>query len=249
MSENIQFAYRRHLRRMTQCRKYVPVIECKVCGGRSGIRLRCNSRWCQSCSIVYAKRLQEKYSVVLKQYRKIYTLKLLTLTLAHNGSVKQRVERIKHAWKALWNEIKTPSSGALVVIELGLGNHVHIHAIVHIPYISVYDLSRRWHNITGDSKVVHIQKVYNDQGALRYLLKYLFKGIATMPSEEQFRAFHNSRRLWTSGVFFGFKVRVRLQSICGECASVDCIKLVFDDVDDRWLSIGLVIYRILIDSS
>jgi len=53
--------------------------------------------------------------------------------------------------------------------------HVHIHMIADTPYIPQDKLSEAWHDITGNSYVVHIREINNAEKASKEIAKYVVK--------------------------------------------------------------------------
>lgn len=96
-----------------------------------------------------------------------------------------------------------------------------MHVLVHGRYISQRSLSRIWHEVTGDSFVVHITKVRGLDAALAEVLKYVTKGI-TGASDPFYlamvhMAFRRRRCLVTRGIFYNVHLRVLDRLSCGYC--------------------------------
>jgi len=65
--------------------------------------------------------------------------------------------------------------------DLGYCN-LHLHAIIDGPYMCQDTLSKVWHDITGDSYIVHIESCPDAHYALRYMTKHLAKMPSGLPS-------------------------------------------------------------------
>jgi hypothetical protein len=71
--------------------------------------------------------------------------------------------------RQLWVRLGPRVRGGFYAIEpihKGRGWHVHIHAILDADYLPQAELSRLWHEITGDAYIVDIRRVFSPQGAL-----------------------------------------------------------------------------------
>lgn len=113
--------------------------------------------------------------------------------------------------------------GGLYAIEIkndGQGWNIHIHVLADCEYIAQPVLSSLWNDIAG-APVVDIKKA--DQGAVKYILKYVFKP----PHVEGIEAFQTyietvkDMRLYsTFGSLYDFKPQEREFS-CPECGGTD----------------------------
>jgi hypothetical protein len=116
-------------------------------------------------------------------------------------------------------------SGAIAIVELGSrNNNLHLHAFTYGPYIPQRKLSSTWNKITGDSYVVHIEKVRSPKQASNYVLKY----IAKPPGRDSYHdlasysmAIKGSRRLRTIGIFYNAikRIKEKIDFACPYCRS------------------------------
>jgi hypothetical protein len=154
-----------------------------------------------------------------------YTLKLLTLTLAHNGTMADRVIRIKQCFNRLWRTefAGALNAGALIVIEISGSEHVHLHALVYGPFKNTYDLSAKWKEITGDSFILKYEVLRKGSRiGIRYVLKYLSKGLASEDEQtlaDKFDAMSKQRRIWTKGIFYNPRSTYRVVTVCPWCVT------------------------------
>ena len=144
--------------------------------GRRLITLRCGDRTCSFCRVKDYYRLLEKYAPAL---REIHRPKLITLTLVNYPDLtRDGVSHLRQCMKALFERLEGIIRGGLYAIEAtnrGRGWHVHVHVLADADFIPQGELSRIWHEITGDSFIVDVRAVDSPGEALRYLLKYLTK--------------------------------------------------------------------------
>lgn len=218
--------------RVADCRvKHLP-FGCGGCGAKFAFLFRCKTRGCPSCARVYAIRVADKYEYLIKamkhhnRFKKGWTLKVLTVTLAHNGTVRERVDRIHAAFTQLWKEVYKPyrECGAIASLEIATIEHVHLHILFYGPYINQKHISKVWKEITGDSDNVWIEAVKGDvRRQVEYITKYIAKGLEdTDPSllASKIVALQGKRRYWTKGVFYHPPILCRPWSACpccGEC--------------------------------
>ena len=124
-------------------------------------------------------------------------LRHITLTLTNCDDLSDGLSRIQKHFKALrltW--FKDEFKGGLVGYEQHLGKsggrwNVHCHIIYEGSFIPQAQLSLAWNKITGDSKIVDIRTIGKkgffckrrqravtpQESALRYVLKYVTKGV------------------------------------------------------------------------
>lgn len=141
---------------------------------------QCRDRMCPRCSHYRAKRVSKRVS---DQVRGCDALRFITLTLAADGaSLADRLDRIYDAFRQLRrrNDWKERVFGGVAVLEVTsndeTGNwNVHLHLIADGLFFDQAMLSNMWHDVTGDSYIVHIKAVYDRAGCGDYIAKYLTK--------------------------------------------------------------------------
>lgn len=198
------------------------------CGTYRLIPFPCDSVFCPDCAARRSKPLQERILARLDQT--LYDYFFITLTvknweaLTHEG-IRGLVGmfgklRDSDEWK------KSGILGGVYSIEATFthaGWHPHLHILVETKRgaFALSNLKRfkeRWLQITGDSHVIRIEKMYGksenggkiakiDRGALRELVKYSTKAADFSKNSarvlEFFHAFKNIRRLQSFGTFLG----------------------------------------------
>lgn len=208
------------LLRLGICGKRVIALKCR-CGRWAGCKLRCNLRICESCakkrSLMLQRVFDEKIRFLQKsrKFRAGYTLKLMTLTLAHYGDIPTRVEKIKKCFNELWKRrFRSQLTGAIVALEVSGSEHVHIHALMYAPFVDVFELSRLWYEITKDSYIVDYRVVSSWERGLRYVLKYVVKGTSSPLALLELKG---KRLVWTKGIFYNVPVGIKIVACCGTC--------------------------------
>jgi len=109
--------------------------------------------------------------------------RFVTLTLRQNDShLNDVLNRLYDSFRKLrarsfW---KTRVKGGCAFIEVKYNAerdswNVHLHAIVHGRFIPKRDLSREWRKLTGDSFIVDVRLVENEERIGRYVTKYVSK--------------------------------------------------------------------------
>lgn len=85
--------------------------------------------------------------------------------------------------------------------------HPHLHVLLWSNFIPWKQIAARWEHVTG-ARVVDIRAVENDgTKCVAYLLKYLGKSWEGVPDDIQVAALHRTRRLTSTGQFYGSKFR------------------------------------------
>jgi hypothetical protein len=143
---------------------------------------------------------------------------MLTLTLKHTQArLRPTLKRLLTAFRDLrrlttW---KKHVHAAAWVLEIKIGNdglwHPHIHCLMHATYIDQAWLSQAWLAATGDSNIVHIERINFADGS-RYISKYVTKPIdnSVWRSEDALQEFITAtrglRRCATLGKWRGCKL-------------------------------------------
>jgi hypothetical protein len=139
----------------------------------------CHDRWCIPCQTARSAALVEALA------REIDTSKcrLLTLTLrAGNTSLIAQLDRLYRSFatfrrRADWKDHVRGGCG-FCEVKIGSGSglwHVHLHAIIEGSWWHQRDISRAWHEITGDSSIVDIRPIGDAGQVSHYVCKYVTK--------------------------------------------------------------------------
>lgn len=142
----------------------------------------CRHRMCRACSRTRSRIIVDKLCSFIGSQPVSFT----TLTLRADGcDLVNRLKRLDRSISKLMRRVwwrKRVTAGA-VFLEVTLGEdgrnwHIHAH-ILHLgPPLSQTYLSDVWLKITGDSFIVHSERVTGAADVARYVTKYVTKGVA-----------------------------------------------------------------------
>jgi hypothetical protein len=172
----------------------------------------CRDRFCQPCQRDRSRVIVGNVLAHLEHQ----PVRMLTLTRAHNDlPLESQIHALYLAFVSLrrtpyW---KRHVTGGLAVLEVKLGDdgrwHPHYHCLLQGKYLPHAHIRRLWHEITGDSFIVHIKMAHDDGAVLRYITKYITKSftgpISRNPTylDELVRAMYNVRTIITWGTWIG----------------------------------------------
>ncbi len=127
----------------------------------------CKMRNCPVCSKVLRNQLMDR----VREFFADDDLRFMTLTMQADDK-----SNIMHHWNTLLLDIKRHYRGirGFLVKEYTKRGVAHIHALV-TRFIDQAWLSRRWHEITGTSFIVHMEEAFEVKNAAAYMLKYMTK--------------------------------------------------------------------------
>lgn len=195
------------LRRLGSC-GCCPALR-RTGAGTIGVDLaRCRDRLCPLCSI---QRGREVRSRVLACVERWNSLRFVTLTLkASPASLEAQFARLDDAFtklrrKEVWKDNVT---AAVAVPEVTIGRHdqwhVHLHILCTGHFVPHEQLKASWHEVTGDSYIVHVESVHDRAHSARYVAGYIAGGNevskwAPHRIEEFATATHGRRMLRTYG--------------------------------------------------
>lgn len=139
----------------------------------------CRDRFCVPCSIDRSRCLATNVIKTLGNR----PARFVTLTLLQTDAcIRDVLDKLYDSFRRLrstrlW---KQHVKGGCAFIEIK-HNHerdqwnVHLHAIVHGTYIDKFQLAKAWHAITGDSYIVRVILVRDEDAVGRYVVKYCSK--------------------------------------------------------------------------
>ncbi len=190
-----------------ECGQHVPVRQCLACGFPALIAAgsSCDHRLCSYCARERARRFAERIEHRISVF--VNRPKLLTLTIrstAHlrrgdftlfgrrfKALLKSKVMRgqrggvrafeITHT---LAGEAQDKCTGAIYWTPGGW--HLHLHALIDMPYVSQEKIQAEWRKIVGDPTdgIVDIRVVHGVRGAARELAKYMAKTSEILDASE-----------------------------------------------------------------
>ncbi len=110
-------------------------------------------------------------------------IRFVTLTVKTDGlSLKESLTKLYKAFAALrrrrWIQRRMWGGVAFLEIKWSAKSerwHPHLHCLTTGIYLAKRELSAIWHQITGDSFIVDIQRPKNEDDVCRYVTKYASK--------------------------------------------------------------------------
>lgn len=134
----------------------------------------CKSWDCPRCGAIKALQLRQRIEQVTFN-------RFLTLThKPHPGETPdQGLQRMRHNWTRLSKRLQRRNRNNrikyIAVVEWTKKGWPHLHILADMPFLPQRHLSAMWRDLHG-SPIVDIRRVKSDDGAARYLSKYLTKG-------------------------------------------------------------------------
>ena len=141
----------------------------------------CRDRFCRPCANARARRLTATIQPFLERKR----LRFVTLTLKSSATpLHSQISRLQKCFRRLrqrrlW---KDHVEGGLAVLELTYSVerkqwHPHLHVLTEGKYLPDHLLKDAWLDVTGDSSIVDVRAVHGVGHAVRYIVKYIAKGV------------------------------------------------------------------------
>lgn len=176
----------------------------------------CRDRFCVPCAAERSRNLAANVLDALD----LEPARFLTLTLKTNdGPLATQIDRLYSCFSVLrkrhlWRSRVT---GGCAFTEVKWSRktdawNVHVHCIIHGAFLPKWELSKAWHEITGDSMIVDL-RVIRDRGHItRYVTKYASKPfdntfVNRQPLfDEVIRAMHGRRLCFTFGTWRGIRL-------------------------------------------
>ncbi len=155
----------------------------------------CNRRFdcdCPACSAKYVRKMRARYADAIRFFKHP---KFLTLTLTKKRSGYDNLRRIWGLRKDLFRRLRElgyPILGWVACVEWP--NHMHL-VIDCAKFLPQWEVSKVWHDGTGDSYVVDIRALKRGGAsaskAIHYITKYITKFVK-MPGVNMdfFRRYH-----------------------------------------------------------
>lgn len=144
----------------------------------------CHDRLCLMCQKTRQAAVVE--GVLLRLLDSGAAARFITLTLKHSDSaLTVQLERLVSCFKSLRkHKAASPALAAGTwFIEVKLSKdkarwHPHLHIIAEGQFIHARDLSKAWHEVTGDSYITDIRAIGDVRQRAMYVTKYATKPLA-----------------------------------------------------------------------
>jgi hypothetical protein len=139
----------------------------------------CHDRFCLPCAAARAFHVSRTVTEIIGHRR----CRMLTLTLrSQPGPLRPQLARLQNCFRKLrrtrlWNKAV---KGSVAFLELTHNHdtetwHPHLHILALGTYIAKQPLADLWHEITGDSFIVHLTLCNDATDVCRYVTKYVTK--------------------------------------------------------------------------
>jgi hypothetical protein len=211
--------------RLKNCCKEHIHIGCEPGCSFIPVKKKCGIRICPVCSDYRFKRMYAKYMPLAFNFKSAF---FLTLTLrGHRSLSRFQKRKLDHYLTVLMRRYRraTKKRTALVnfyirALEINKkrdGYYYHYHIIYDGKKIKKSELQKAWFDITGDSYIVHIDKIKEVDDVINYILKYVTKSSAIPIPIEDYKYFHNVRYIAVCGLRFPKHPKYRRE--CKKCSS------------------------------
>ena len=216
-------------------------IQCLGCGYRRVVRKGSLDRTCPACAKTLYQRIFERYSGLVESSKS-----LLFLTLTMKPVRDQKPEYVQFLGKCVNKFLHRKRfrhyKGVLATVECKKTKsgffYYHIHCLIEGAYVPQKEISDAWREISG-FPIVHVKRIWRTRSrALRYVLKYIMKGMNFASSRERtdFKAsFRGVRFVRSFGEFYDREYREgkHVYFPCPSCGSIKSwVVLDFCDVVD-----------------
>ena len=169
------------LHAFTNCGSAAEVWARKADGSLLILAHYCHDRFCWPC----AKSRSSLIGHNLRQHLSTHSHRFITLSLKSSDQpITWQIDKLYRCFKLLrrdsWWQRHTTGGAAFfeaTLNDLSLQWHPHLHIIVEGGYVPHAMLSRKWLGVTGDSYIVHIEAIPDNEATLRYVTKYGSKSI------------------------------------------------------------------------
>lgn len=173
----------------------------------------CHDRWCPACAKSRAMVLRCNLEPLLKGH----AVRFVTLTLRHDDSpLNVKLDRLHESFDSLRDRTfwKTAVDAGVAFIEVKHNDetsrwHPHLHVLCIGRYLPQVTLKSEWLAVTGDSHIVDVRLVKDENKIVQYVTKYITK---PAPNElyrnpkalaEAMRAMKGRRLVTTFGTWRG----------------------------------------------
>lgn len=180
---------------------------------------RCHLRWCPLCIKTKVYIITQSVSGWLKERK---DCKFLTVTLKHNDlPLSEQVDRLYDCFRKLRRRrwFLDIVKGGIWFFQIKKSKtdgkyHPHIHFLIEGGFVPRKKLSAEWLEITGDSMIVDVRPVKDEQKAAEYVARYAaapcrLADLSLESSVELVQALHSRRICGTWGT--GSEIKLAAQ--------------------------------------
>jgi len=164
------------------CGQDTHTLRCESCGHKHTVVYHCKLRFCSRWGSTKLNLYMGKWMPYLETLDPV-NVRTLMLSIKNVTDLRAGAKKIRACFNRLRHRkrYKALMEGGLSGIEGKPGKdgkwNVHLHCIYYGGYIPRGQLSLDWKEITGDSWYVYVKAHRNVSDALRYVLKYVTKGL------------------------------------------------------------------------
>lgn len=211
----------------------------------------CRDRWCKPCAAQKSRTIASNLADRLAGR----VVRLITLTLRSSDQpLSDQIDRLYRCFtnlrrSRLWRTRVTGGAAFFeVTVSATTGRwHPHLHIVCEGKFLAQKALSRKWEEVTGDSKIVDVRFVRDCRKAAAYVAKYVAKPFpSSIESDlsrliEAIAASKGRRTCMTFGSWRGWKLseqktsddwqpliplgELRLRAECGDPWSIQMLNL------------------------
>ncbi len=177
---------------------------------------RCRDRCCIPCGTDRARTFQANLCTHLDG---LPATRFITLTLRHSRtSLADQLDRLHRSFATLRRreQWRNHVTGGVAFIEVKIGDdalwHPHLHVLVSGTWWEHKEISMEWLAVTGDSSIVHVRKVDDNDAQSRYITKYVTKPLDatlwadTEKLDEAISSLKGRRLAFTFGTWRGLRL-------------------------------------------
>jgi hypothetical protein len=139
----------------------------------------CRDRTCQPCGVARSRQVE----AALRSFIENRHLRFATLTLKHTPhlTLPEQLKRLYTSFSTLRRRTwwKDKVKGGVAILEVKIGRdglwHPHLHLLLESFFLPQKQLSHEWLAVTGDSYIVDVRQVGQEQQEVRYVCSYVGK--------------------------------------------------------------------------
>ncbi|MBA7623493.1 hypothetical protein ES703_30889 [subsurface metagenome] len=163
--------------RLEECRSFAEFKRHEDTGEVRVSSHHCNLRWCPMDG---ASRQAWNATETRRWFIGVHNPRLVTLTMKHNDlPLKEQIDILYHNFEKFRRRkfFKDRCLGGVWFFHIKKSKndhrwHPHIHMLIDSDFLEQKVISKLWHKITGDSKIVHIKAVTNPTNSVQHAARY-----------------------------------------------------------------------------